>query len=196
MEQTKDIDLKITENANILRFASYGSFIAFAGFLSFSALENPLKTEIYLSLAISVVLFATSLVQGKSNLASLGWIILGCSFTGWFISTTQSVSYVALALSILLLLAGYELTRFSFLIQPIILNIGNLSQSSLLHLRRLMRNHSLVLLEVLSLSFIASITVEYLSAGEIVLSAPGLGVIIFASLAILVLVALTLLRRY
>lgn len=195
MEQTKDIDLKITENANILRYSSYGSFIAFAGFLSFSALENPLKTEIYLSLAISVALYATSLVQNKSNLASLGWIILGCSFIGWFVSS-QTVSYVALALSILLLLAGYELTRFSFLIQPIVLNTGNLSQSSLLHLRRLMRNHSLVLLEVLSLSFVASVTVEYLSAGEIVLSAPGLGVIAFACLAILVLVALILLRNY
>jgi hypothetical protein len=195
MEQTKDIDLKITENANILRFASYGSFIAFAGFLSFSALENPLKTEIYLSLAISVVLYATSLVQSKSNLASLGWIILGGSFIGWFVSS-QSSSYVALALSILLLLAGYELTRFSFLIQPIVLDTGNLSQSSLLHLRKLMRNHSIVLLEVLSLSFVTSITVEYLSAGEIILSAPGLGIIVFASLAILVLVALTLLRSY
>lgn len=192
MEQAENSP--ISKNAHIVLGVSYSMLAGFMICSIFLTLGNPFRIFAYVAIAFSTVLLIFSFRSMSLNLISLAWIIIGALFVFSFVLSGDA-SYLTITISVLVLLLSYELTRFGFEIEPIVQRSQVLQGESLERLKTVMRNHSFVLFEVVACTFISSFVVGYFAPGVIITNPAAIGVSIFASIAVLLIVSVLFLNK-
>jgi hypothetical protein len=192
MEQTKNGGVVIRRGAFGLQIVSHASFVAFSVFVLFLTYGSTFQFEVFFALTLSIIFYVLALHFNNLGLVSVSWLVLGLMFSSSVFFISSFANYLFIALSVLLLIASYETTRFSFVIQPVLKASDKLSQETLEHFHRTLSNHPRSLLQVFALALASSIAVEYLSSGVIVINPLLVGIVVFALLAVIILAAIVL----
>lgn len=185
MEQKHD---SVRRQARYHEIASLCIFSFLSGVIFYFSLGRLFLYPTLVELSGAVVFYLAGIRYEKLSLSSVGWLLLGISFAAGFGLNVFPSSPLAIILFILIIISGYEETRFLFTIRPIIRSAGNLQLESIERLHALTRNHSMTLLQVVALAFISSVIVTYLSVGLIIVSPAVTGVTIFVSAAIVLII--------
>jgi hypothetical protein len=194
LEKTKLKGKMTREEFSILRILSHIAFVAFFSLVLFLSLRNNVTDYLYISgAAIAFVFYLFSQRSHSLGLASLGWVILGIIFILSFVFSGKADD-LTIIISVLVLVASYELTRFGFVLDSVVKRTGALHEESLNRLSVVIRNHSKTLVQVVSLTLISSLVLEYFTLGVIAVNPPALGVTVFVVLAVM-LIAVFMLRR-
>jgi hypothetical protein len=173
--------------------ASNLAFMVFAVFLVFIVLSSAYKSLGLLGLLFSLVLYLLSLKFVNPDLFSAAWIVLGISVVLTSVSSSTFVHLpVMVTFIVVALIASYEEGRFSLLIRSVIQKLSADQVDSLRKLGSLVRNHSIILGEVVTISFLCAVSISYVSSGLVIINPPLLSTTIFASVAILLIAIIVL----
>jgi hypothetical protein len=127
----------------------------------------------------------------KFRIVSASWLLLGTTFVLSWIFATPFVSYLTVFLWTILLIAAYEVTRFTNTVDAVARVIPSLDERAVGRFSKVMTRHNLVTMILISFSLFSSIVIVNLSVGVLIPTLPVLGVALFGLLAILLIAAMT-----
>ena len=194
MEQGRSGEVRaLVRLGDLGQFASFAAFMAFCFYFFTFAFATPFQNVLYFALAVSVPLFAIALRLDNLKVASVAWFILASplviTFAAIHPSYSSPVVFVLMTI-VLLLVASYEQTRFSFGMDPVIRACRNIeSEVEVEAVSKVIRKHTLSLFQNAAISLAVCVVFIFMSESfSIVVNPPIISVSVLVVVAVAAIV--------